>query len=161
MATEKLSVQEDPSISGEAMSTVGLIALVVALALAAAVGVLRHLRHGRLRASADATATRLTAADLRTDALGERATLVHFSSAFCRPCVAVRHVLHDVAERVPGVRAVEVDAESQLELVRRLGVASTPTTLLLDKNGLERRRATGVPKRHEVLDALTHVVEQP
>ena len=143
------------------MSFAGVVALIAALVIGVAIGVVRHLRHGRMRASADATATRLTAADLRTDSLGERATLVHFSSAFCRPCVAVRHVLHDVAERVPGVRAVEVDAESQLELVRRLGVASTPTTLLLDKDGLERRRATGVPKRHEVLDALTHVVEQP
>ena len=142
------------------MSFAGVVALIAALVIGVVIGVVRHLRHGRLRTSAD-SATRLTAADLRTDSLGERATLVHFSSAFCRPCVAVRHVLHDVAERVPGVRAVEVDAESQLELVRRLGVASTPTTLLLDKDGLERRRATGVPKRHEVIDALTHVVDQP
>ena len=142
------------------MSFAGVVALIAALVIGGVIGVVRHLRHGRLRTSAD-SATRLTAADLRTDSLGERATLVHFSSAFCRPCVAVRHVLHDVAERVPGVRAVEVDAESQLELVRRLGVASTPTTLLLDKDGHERKRATGVPKRHEVMDALTHVVDQP
>jgi thioredoxin-like negative regulator of GroEL len=137
---------------------VGVVALVVALLLGTAIGVVRRSRDGRLRAARSAL-PRLTAADLRTDALGERATLVHFSSAFCRPCVAVRHVLHDVAERVPGVRAVEVDAESQLDLVRRLGVASTPTTLLLDAGGVERRRATGVPKRDEVMAALTTVVE--
>jgi thioredoxin-like negative regulator of GroEL len=141
------------------MSSAGIVALVAALVLAVAIGVVRHLRIGRLRDAGRADAPRLTAADLRTDALGERATLVHFSSAFCRPCVAVRHVLHDVAERVPGVRAVEVDAESHLDLVRRLNVASTPTTLLLDKDGLERKRATGVPKRQEVITALGQVVD--
>src|SRR5437899_2867653 len=136
------------------MSTAGAVAVVVVLVLAIVIGVLRGSRSGRLRAPLADNAPRLTAADLHAEALGERATLVHFSSAFCRPCVAVRHVLHDVAERVPGVSAVEVDAESQLDLVRRLGVASTPTTLLLDRAGVERRRATGVPRKPEVLAAL-------
>ena len=135
----------------------GAIALLVALAVAALIGIIRSIRTGRLRSSADDT-TRLTAAELGAQALGEQATLVHFSSAFCRPCVAVRHVLHDVAERVPGVTAVEVDAESHLELVRRLHISSTPTTLLLDQSGVERRRATGVPKRQDVLAALNNVV---
>ena len=52
---------------------------------------------------------------------GERATLLQFSSAFCAPCRATRRVLGEVAELVPGVRHVEVDAEHHLELVRRLG----------------------------------------
>src|SRR3954464_1215242 len=138
------------------MSLLGVVALAVALLIATVVGIVRHLRTGRLRAAADGAA-RLTAADLRADALGERATLVHFSSAFCRPCVAVRHILHDVAERVPGVEAVEGDAEANLELVRRLNIASTPTTLLLDAAGIERKRATGVPKRDQVLAALSEV----
>jgi len=139
------------------MTLTGVIALVVALALATLIGVVRHVRAGRLRpASSDGT-RRVSATDLSADALGERATLVHFSSAFCRPCVAVRHVLHDVAERVPGVTAVEVDAESHLELVRRLNISSTPTTLLLDRHGVERKRATGVPKRDQVLAALSEV----
>jgi hypothetical protein len=85
---------------------------------------------------------------------------VHFSSAFCRPCVAVRHVLHDVADRVPGVAAVEIDAESNLELVRKLHITTTPTTLLLDSQGVERPRATGVPRRADVLAALNDVVER-
>ena len=136
----------------------GLVALAVALVLAITLGLARR-RSGRLRAAAGESSGRLSATDLGADGLGERATLVHFSSAFCRPCVAVRHVLHDVAERVPGVTAVEVDAESHLELVRRLGVSSTPTTLLLDSQGVERRRATGVPKRQDVLAALNTVVD--
>lgn len=135
----------------------GAIALLVALAVAVTIGLVRRARSGRLRGSAGDDTTRLTAGDIHADALGERATLVHFSSAFCRPCVAVRHLLHDVADRVPGVTAVEVDAESNLDLVRRLNIGSTPTTVLLDAEGVERVRATGVPKRQEVLAALNNV----
>ena len=134
------------------MSVVGVVVLVVALVAATAYGVLRRHRAGRVRGTDDGP--RLTAAELRADALGERATLVQFSSAFCRPCVATRHLLADVAGRVPGVRHVEVDAESQLDLVRSLTIASTPTTLLLDGSGVVRRRAVGVPRRDEVLAAL-------
>ena len=141
------------------MTLTGAIALVVALAVAVGIGLVRRARSGRLVTRAGRLgAEGLTAGDLSAHALGERATLVHFSSAVCRPCVAVRHLLHDVAERVPGVTAVEVDAESHLELVRKLNITTTPTTLLLDESGVERRRATGVPKRHEVLAALSNVL---
>lgn len=138
------------------MSWVGFVVLLVALVAATAFGLVRRHRAGRLRAGDDAV--RLTAAQLRADSLGDRATLVQFSSAFCRPCVAARQVLGDVAERIPGVRHVEVDAESHLDLVRELGIASTPTTLLLDRHGVERRRATGVPRKPELLAALADVV---
>src|SRR5690606_16285021 len=43
----------------------------------------------------------LSAADIGGE-LGERATLVHFSTAFCQPCRATRRVLADVAAMVPG-----------------------------------------------------------
>lgn len=91
---------------------------------------------------------------LAPDGAGERATLVHFSSAFCAPCRATRRVLAQVAGLVPGVVHVEVDAESALEVVRRLDVRSTPTTLVLDGAGREVLRATGQPSAAQVLRAL-------
>lgn len=133
------------------MSVIGTLVLAVVLIGATAYGVVRRRRSGALRDAPAVTA--LTADDLGAP-LGERATLLQFSSAFCRPCVATRQVLDAVAERMDGVEHVEIDAESHLELVRRLAVASTPTTLLLDGAGVERRRAGGVPRRHEVLAAL-------
>jgi thiol-disulfide isomerase/thioredoxin len=133
---------------------IGVVALVAVLVAASAFGLVRQSRLGRVTA---ADSERLDPT-LIGSALGERATLVQFSSAFCRPCVATRHLLGDVAAKVPGVRHVEVDAESHLDLVRQLGVASTPTTLLLDRDGVVRRRAVGVPRRAEVLAALEEVV---
>ena len=134
----------------------GLIVVVAVLAVASVYGVVRRARAGRLR---DVTAEPRLTSEVLGEPLGERATLVQFSSAFCRPCVATRHLLAGVTDVVPGVRHVEVDAESQLDLVRSLNIASTPTTLLLDASGVVRRRAVGVPKRDEVLAALAAVVD--
>ena len=86
--------------------------------------------------------------------LGERFTLLQFSSAFCAPCRATRRTLAEVAAAVPGVAHVEVDAEHHLEAVRRLGILRTPTTLILDPRGAEITRAAGAPRKEQVLAAL-------
>ncbi|GAA1994525.1 thioredoxin family protein [Kitasatospora viridis] len=105
---------------------------------------------------------RVSAAELGPGVvLGERATLVQFSTAFCQPCRATRRVLAGAAALVPGVVHVEVDAEQRLELVRRLEVASTPTTLVLDAAGSVVKRAAGQPRRAEVLAALAVAVAPP
>jgi len=86
--------------------------------------------------------------------LGERATLLQFSSAFCAPCRATRRVLGDVAAGSPGIAHIDVDAEHHLAVVRRLGVLRTPTTLILDERGRELGRASGVPTKDLVARAL-------
>lgn len=86
--------------------------------------------------------------------LGETATFVQFSSAFCAPCRATRRILHDVAETVPGVVHHEIDAEHHLDLVRHVGVLRTPTTLVLDSRGIEVARASGAPTKAQVLTQL-------
>jgi len=88
------------------------------------------------------------------DRLGPQATLLQFSSAFCAPCRVTRRVLEDVARSSPGVAHVEVDAEQHLDLVRRLDILRTPTTLVLGADGREVTRATGAPTRQQVLTAL-------
>ncbi|WP_084773125.1 thioredoxin domain-containing protein [Nonomuraea candida] len=100
---------------------------------------------------------RLSAAELGAG-LGERATLVQFSTAFCQPCRATRRVLADVSALVPGVGHVEIDAESRLDLVNRLGITGTPTVLVLDAAGSIVKRATGLPRKAEVLVALAAAV---
>ena len=105
---------------------------------------------------AEPVSTLLAAAGV-TVPLGERATLLQFSSAFCAPCRATRRVLGEVTDLVPGVTHVEVDAEHHLEVVRALRVLRTPTTLILDPAGREVSRAAGLPVRDQVLAALAEV----
>ncbi|MGY3200416.1 thiol-disulfide isomerase/thioredoxin [Streptomyces sp. TE5632] len=100
---------------------------------------------------------RLRAPELGSE-LGERATLVQFSSAFCAPCRATRRVLGEVAGLVPGVAHVEIDAEAHLDLVRRLEILRTPTVLVLDADGRVVRRATGQPRKADVIAALGEAV---
>jgi thiol-disulfide isomerase/thioredoxin len=89
--------------------------------------------------------------------LGERATLVQFSTAFCQPCRAARATLKHVAADTDGVVHVEIDAEHHLDLVRRLNILRTPTTLVLDGEGRIVRRATGAPRLADVRAALPAV----
>lgn len=86
--------------------------------------------------------------------LGERATMVQFSSAFCQPCRATRRILEEVTVLVPGVSHVEIDAEDNLDLVRALDIRRTPTVLFLDARGQVRKHASGQPRKADVIAAL-------
>ena len=86
--------------------------------------------------------------------LGEKATMVQFSSAFCQPCRATRRILEEVTVLVPGVSHVEIDAEDNLDLVRALDIRRTPTVLFLDSSGQVRKHASGQPRKADVIAAL-------
>lgn len=145
------------------MST-GAWVLLIAVVAAVVFGLFRAATDGRFAGTrrvrgVDAGATGPAATSLLdgtpwTGQLGERATLLQFSSAFCAPCRATRRVLEQVSASEPGVAHIEVDAEQHLELVRRLGILRTPTTIVLDDAGHELVRAAGAPTKAQVLAAL-------
>ena len=149
----------------------GLIALVAALAVAVVTGLAWQRNNGRIRGIGAATAPRstpreqaaggraaatgpvLTPAELGLP-LGQRATLVQFSTAFCAPCRATRRILAEVAGMVDGVEHVEIDAESHLDLVRRLDIRRTPTVLVVGPDGRIAKRASGQPRKADVIAAV-------
>ena len=135
----------------------GLVVCVVVLAAASGYGLLHRRRSGRVRVRGRDGGKRLGAGELG-EGLGERATLVQFSSAFCAPCRATRRVLAEVAGLVPGVSHVEIDAEDHLDLVRELDILKTPTVLVLAAEGRIVRRATGQPRKADVIAALGEAV---
>jgi len=152
-----------------------------AIVLALAFGGYRARTDGRFRGDGPATGLPVTAIEDDTDQagppddaprawdavaaalpgeqLGERATLVQFSTAFCAPCRATKRVLGEVADIVPGVRHVEVDAELHLALTRELAILRTPTTLVLDASGREVSRAAGAPRKEQVVAALGRLAD--
>jgi len=134
----------------------GVYVAAAALVLAVALGLVWQSRNGVMRARPEregADVERLGVAELGAE-LGPAATLVQFSSAFCAPCRATRRVLTEVADMVDGVTHVEIDAESHLDLVRRLNVLRTPTVLVLDANGAIVRRGSGLPRKADIVAAL-------
>jgi thiol-disulfide isomerase/thioredoxin len=137
----------------------GLVAIAVVLVAATTYGLWRRSTSGRMRGEHNtAEARSVLGPEELGAALGERATLVQFSSAFCQPCRATRRVLDDVARTVSGVAHVEIDAESHLALVRRLDIRRTPTVLVLDSRGAVVRRAVGQPRTADVVAALGEAV---
>ena len=131
-----------------------LLPIVIVLALATAYGLWYQRSRGTVVVKSDKG---LITESMIGAALGSRATLVQFSSAFCSPCRATRALLEDVTAEMADVVHVEIDAEANLELVRTLDIRSTPTTLFLDRNGHEVGRAMGAPKRDQVLGAISAI----
>jgi len=143
---------------------------VAALAVAVVTGLAWQRTNGRIRGigSAPAPGTpKVLAADGAAVAagpmltsvelglpLGQRATLVQFSTAFCAPCRATRRILAEVAGMVDGVAHVEIDAESHLDLVRRLDIRRTPTVLVVGPDGRIAKRASGQPRKADVIAAV-------
>jgi thiol-disulfide isomerase/thioredoxin len=85
---------------------------------------------------------------------GARATILQFSTTFCSSCRAAKALIEDVVKGQNDINYYEIDAESNLDLVRKVDVRSTPTTLFLDSKGFEIARATGAPKRDQLIKVI-------
>lgn len=141
---------------------VGLIVLVVVLAVATAAGFAMRGRQGSFRATqapaTDTAATNaLSAADLGAP-LGERATLVQFSTEVCAYCGPARRLLTAAAAGQDGVSFVEIDAAHRMDLTKRLHLMATPTVLVLDAAGSITSRSSGPQRKADIEDALGKVL---
>lgn len=152
----------------------GLVVLVVVVVLATGAGLALRQRQGRFTTLAgtdprssigDSPASpssapsvdALTADELGAP-LGERATLVQFSTEFCANCPGTRRLLTQVVAERDGIGFVEVDAAARLDLTRRLNVLATPTVLVLGPDGAIASRASGAPRKADVLAAVDGVL---
>ena len=131
-----------------------LLPIVIVLVLASGYGFWHKNTRGKVVVKSDKGL--ITPAMIGAD-LGSRATLLQFSSAFCGPCRATRLLIEDVTANMADVAHVELDAEANLELVRKLDIRSTPTTLFINGDGHEVGRAVGAPKRDQVLSAIAAI----
>jgi hypothetical protein len=140
-------------------SWTGVLVVVAALVVATGIGVVVKRRNGNFRET-DVGPINPALADLGVTGQNP-VTLVQFSSAFCAPCRVTRVLCADVASRIPGVRHLEIDAESHLDAVRALEIWKTPTVLVVDGQGQIRRRATGAPNRSQLMAAVAELLSPP
>jgi thiol-disulfide isomerase/thioredoxin len=88
---------------------------------------------------------------------GQFATFVQFSTPMCAKCPGTRALLLEVASERPHVTHVDIDASERLDLARELGIMRTPTTLVLDSDGVIVARMDGAmtpAQAREALDAV-------
>jgi len=128
-----------------------LLPLVLILALTAVVGFRYRVRKGVIK---EKKGSQILESELGKK-YGKRATVVIFSTTFCSECRAAKALISDVTSTLSDISYIEIDAESNLELVRKVDIRSTPTTLFLDKAGFEIARATGAPKRDQLIKVIT------
>jgi thiol-disulfide isomerase/thioredoxin len=97
---------------------------------------------------------------LGADGLGEQATLLQFSTELCSRCPGVHRTLSAVADEREGVRHLDVDLTHRPDIARHFRVLQTPTTLILDGDGVIRTRFGGAPGRDVVELELSRIVEE-
>ena len=127
----------------------------VLVAVATAIGLLWRSRQGRARSG---SGERIRAAELGPVMFGHAATLVQFSTEFCAKCPATARLLGSIADDATGTRHVEVDLTRRADLADRFHVTQTPTTLLLDADGIVRARFSGAPRAHAVRFELDEIL---
>lgn len=98
---------------------------------------------------------------LGATALGERATLLQFSTEMCARCPGVHRVLGSIAEAHDGVLHLDVDLTHRPDIAKHFHVLQTPTTLILDRDGVVQTRFGGTPNRGAIELELVRVVGAP
>lgn len=80
--------------------------------------------------------------DAFDDAVQSGRVVVDFWTYGCGACRALDPALADLANEEPDIRLLKVNADAEPDLVRRFGVVSAPTLLVLE-DGEERGRLVG------------------
>ncbi len=127
-----------------------LLPLLLLISLTSVIGLLLRAKKGVIKKG-----TRVKISESEFDGkYGSRLTILQFSTTFCSECRTAKAIVNDVVKDFKDISYVEVDAESNLELVRRVDIRSTPTTIFLNSKGFEIARAKGAPKRDQLIKAI-------
>ncbi len=127
-----------------------LLPLLLLISLTSVIGLLLRAKKGVIKKG-----TRVKISEGEFDGkYGSRLTIMQFSTTFCSECRTAKAIVKDVVKDSKDITYVEVDAESNLDLVRRVDIRSTPTTIFLDSKGFEVARAKGAPKRDQLIKAI-------
>ena len=89
--------------------------------------------------------------------LGDRVTIVQFSSAFCSPCKATAAIITNLIKEMNDVVYVQIKSEENLNLIEKFDIKSTPTVIFFNRMGMEVGRAVGTPTNQQVLAAIAAV----
>jgi thioredoxin 1 len=75
--------------------------------------------------------------------------ILYFSAAWCGPCKMLGPIMDSVSEEVAWEK---VNVDNNQELSIKYGVRNIPTLVLVDSNGNELNRSTGVMQKQQIID---------
>ena len=88
----------------------------------------------------------------------DTAVLVDFWAEWCGPCKIVAPILDEIeAENTGKVVIAKLNVDENPDVARRFDVMSIPT-LILFKDGVEKKRIVGAAPKHKLLAELSEFV---
>jgi thioredoxin 1 len=75
--------------------------------------------------------------------------ILYFSAAWCGPCKMLGPIMDSVSGEVNWEK---IDVDSNSELSVKYGIRNIPTLILIDDNGDELNRSTGVMQKQQIID---------
>jgi thiol-disulfide isomerase/thioredoxin len=120
-----------------------LMASLVGVLLVAKSGLARKVNNGEQVDLSDLRATKNGKAVIK---LGEKLTLLLFSSDFCSSCTQTTILLENIEKANEGLLHIDLDIAERLDLAKTFNILTTPTTLILDSKGSVVSRIVGAPK---------------
>jgi thioredoxin 1 len=87
----------------------------------------------------------------------EKAILVDFWAEWCGPCKVIAPVLEEIADEHEGLRIGKLDVDHNPQTAAANDVMSIPT-LILFKDGVEKKRVVGAYPKHRLLAELAEFI---
>ena len=126
-----------------ALAGLVLLASIVGVLLVAKSGVARRVKNGEQIQLSNLVATKNGKPVVK---LGEKVTLLQFSSDFCSSCKQTSVLLANIEKANEGLLHIDLDIADRLDLAKTFNILTTPTTLILNSKGSVVSRIVGAPK---------------
>jgi thioredoxin 1 len=80
-------------------------------------------------------------------------TIKRYTAGWCGPCKALSPIMNEIQSEVNGVQFITIDVDQNRESATQNNVSSVPT-VILEKNGQEVHRFTGVMPKQSILNLI-------
>ena len=76
-----------------------------------------------------------------------------FEASWCQPCKMLTKIMEDAADQIT-VQVDKIDIDENMELAKQYGIRGVPTLVLVDDEGKEIKRQSGVMMEAQLLEFL-------
>jgi thioredoxin 1 len=76
-----------------------------------------------------------------------------FEASWCQPCKMLTKIMEDASEQIT-VPVEKIDIDENMELAKQYGIRGVPTIVLVDDEGKEIKRQSGVMMEAQLLEFL-------
>ena len=79
--------------------------------------------------------------------------VLKFAAGWCQPCKMLSRVIEDAGDKITAV-IEEVDIDQNMELAKKYGIRGVPTMVMVEDDGTEIKRQSGVMMENQLIEFL-------